>query len=327
MCAPLRLPGSSQGVILMTERAYHEPVLLEEVLRLLQPRPGTVFLDATLGGGGHSAVLLAAGATVIALDQDREAIIYARERLKEFGDRFSAVQANFAGAARVLEERGIETLDGVLLDIGVSSHQLNEPARGFSFMQDGPLDMRMDSDGPVTAADLVNNAGETELARLFRELGEEPAARKIGRHLVERRAQRPFSTTLELAGAIEEVSPRRGRIHPATRIFQALRMAVNRELEVLEQALETLAPRLAPGGRMGVITFHSLEDRLVKQFFKRRSTEWLDRPEWPEPRRNSDFLLHLITRRPETAAPAELQRNPRSRSAKLRVAERIPYGR
>ncbi len=309
----------------MSAEDYHEPVLREEVLRLLQPGRGKLFLDGTLGGGGHSEALLQAGANVVGLDQDRDAIAAAEERLAGFGERFVPVRANFARAAGVLDEMGIAQVDGILLDIGVSSYQLEEPARGFSFLHDGPLDMRMDRDGPfLTAADWVNTKDEAELAALFRELGEEPSARKIAARIVRKRAERSFTTTLELAAAVEEVCPRRGRLHPATRVFQALRIAVNRELEALGEALSALTPRLAPGGRWAVITFHSLEDRIVKQFFKQQSTEWLNRPEWPEPRRNPDFHLHLITRRPVTASPAEEQRNPRSRSAKLRVAERIP---
>lgn len=313
----------SEESLAMTGDAYHEPVLCGEVLSLLQPGHGKLFLDGTLGGGGHSEALLEAGANVIGLDQDRNALNSASQSLARFGERFVPVRSNFAYAHNVLDEMGIPQVDGILLDIGVSSHQLDEPSRGFSFMQDGPLDMRMDPDGPTTAADLVNTLGETALLKMFRELGEEPSARKIVSHLLRKRAAHPFATTLALADAIEEVSPRRGRLHPATKVFQALRIAVNRELEVLDEALVALTPRLSPGGRWGVITFHSLEDRIVKQFFKEQSTEWLDRPEWPEPRRNPDFHLHLITRRPVVASPAEQQRNPRSRSAKLRIAERI----
>ncbi len=306
----------------MSGETYHEPVLLEAVLRLLRPGHGKLMLDGTLGGGGHSEALLKAGANVIGLDQDPEAIAASATRLARYGERFVPVRTNFAEAGLALDEMGLRPLDGILLDIGVSSHQLDEPARGFSFRHDGPLDMRMNPDGPTTAADLVNTLDETALITLFRELGEEPSARRISRAIVEKRTERPFATTLELAGAIESVSPRRGRIHPATKVFQALRIAVNRELELLEEALTSLTPRLASGGRFAVITFHSLEDRVVKRFFKQHSTAWIDRPEWAEPRSNPDFHFHLVTRRPVTSTPAEQLHNPRSRSAKLRVAEK-----
>jgi 16S rRNA (cytosine1402-N4)-methyltransferase len=183
--------------------------------------------------------------------------------------------------------------------------------------------MRMDSDGPVTAGDLVNTMSADQLERIFRELGEEPAARKIASRLVRDRLVRSFTTTRELAEAVESVVPRRGHAHPATRVFQALRMAVNRELESLELGLEQFAARLATGGVFAVITFHSLEDRIVKTFFKHRCAEWLDRPEWPEPRRNPDHLFRALTRKPATAGEAELRSNPRSRSAKLRAVQRL----
>ncbi|MGB8169905.1 MAG: 16S rRNA (cytosine(1402)-N(4))-methyltransferase RsmH, partial [Chthoniobacteraceae bacterium] len=218
-------------------------------------------------------------------------------------------------------------VDGVLLDLGVSSRQLDAPERGFSFMKDGPLDMRMDPAGPITAADLVNTMSGEQLERIFRTLGEEPAARKVAAKLVRERMVQPFTTTLQLAQAIEAVIPRHGRAHPATRIFQGLRIAVNRELEVLEEALATLSTRLAPGGRFAVLTFHSLEDRIVKTFFKEHSTPTIDRPEWPEARPNPLCIFKRITNKPTIASEAEQRANPRSRSAKLRVVERIPYVR
>ena len=303
--------------------AYHHPVLLTEVVRLLAPRPGAIFVDGTLGGGGHTAALLAAGAEVIGLDHDAEAIAEATARFAGQGKQFRAVRSNFKRVGEVLDELGIAQIDGALIDLGVSSHQLDEPLRGFSFMNDGPLDMRMDDRLPRTAADLVNTLGGEELERIFRAFGEEPASRRIAARLTRDRLTRPFSTTLQLAAAVESVVPRRGRTHPATRIFQALRIAVNGETEALETGLEQFTARLSPGGRFGVITFHSLEDRVVKHFMKARATEWLDRPEWPEPRRNPDYIFKPVTRKAVVASAAEVQANPRARSAKLRVVEKI----
>ena len=304
--------------------AYHQPVLLAEVVENLAPRPGLIFVDGTLGGGGHTAAFLAAGARVIGLDHDAEAIAEARARFAGRAENFRAVRSNFARVGEVLDELGIAQIDGALLDLGVSSHQLDEPTRGFSFMTEGPLDMRMDDRLPRSAADLVNTLGGEELERIFRSYGEEPAARRIAARLVRDRLARPFTSTLQLAAAVESVTPRRGRAHPATRVFQALRIAVNGESEALETGLAQFTARLAAGGRLGVITFHSLEDRVVKHFFKARTTEWLDRPEWPEPRRNPDFLFQPITRKAVVAGAAELQGNPRARSAKLRVVEKLP---
>jgi 16S rRNA (cytosine1402-N4)-methyltransferase len=294
------------------------------VLDLLAPRAGETFVDGTLGGGGHTEALLDAGARVIGLDQDPEALDFAKEnRLHRFGDRFLPVRANFARLDALLDELGVQEVDGVLLDLGVSSWQLDTPERGFSFQREGALDMRMDPEGPVTAADMVNTATAGELVRIFREYGEEPNARRIAAHIVGSRAARPFQTTMQLALAVEEVVPRRGRIHPATRVFQALRIAVNQELEVLSTVLGQAATRLRPGGRMAVITFHSLEDRMVKDFFKLRSTAELDRPEWPVPRPNPDFIFRALTRKPVIASAEEQRSNPRSRSAKLRGVEKI----
>jgi 16S rRNA (cytosine1402-N4)-methyltransferase len=303
---------------------FHTPVLLKEVLEALTPQVGEIFVDGTLGGGGHAQALLEAGARVIGLDQDPEALDFAKEkRLHRFGESFQPVRANFARLAAVLDELGVPEVDGVLLDLGVSSWQLETAQRGFSFQREGALDMRMDPDGGVTAADLVNGAPAEELARIFREYGEEPNARRIALRIVRGRVARPFETTMQLALAVEEVVPRRGRIHPATRVFQALRMAVNREMEALESVLGQAAARLRAGGRMAVITFHSLEDRMVKEFFRLHSTPELDRPEWPAPRANPDYIFHALTRKPFVASAEEQQRNPRSRSAKLRAVKKI----
>ena len=303
-------------------RSFHEPVLLEETIESLKPGPGKLFFDATVGGGGHTGRLLAAGADVVASDQDPDAISEVLRRLAEFGSRLHLVRANFLEAPQHFAALGVSAFDGALMDLGVSSHQLDTANRGFSFQEEGPLDMRMGPNITLSAAELVNFAPEEELIDIFRRFGEEPAARRIAGHLVRKRAERLFQTTTDLAKAVEEIVPRRGPRHPATRIFQGLRIAVNNELRVLEQALPTLAGWIKPGGRLAVITFHSLEDRIVKHYFRKVSQEWIDRPEWPEPRPNPDFNFKLITTRPIEPSPEEKLRNPRSRSAKLRVIER-----
>lgn len=309
---------------------YHRPVLVEETTRMLAPGPGRVFVDGTLGGGGHTAALLAAGAEVIGLDRDAEALAHVRQRLEtEVADgRLRLRQADFRDFPRVLDGLGVAQVDGLLLDLGVSSRQLDAAGRGFSFQADGPLDMRMDQTagdaaGGRTAADLVNTLPAGELAHLFRTLGEEPAAGPAATAIVRARAAGPLLTTLALAGVIERALPRRGPRHPATRVFQALRMAVNDELGALAAALEAVPGRLRPGGRLAVIAFHSLEDRSVKNFLRETSQPTLDRPEWPAPRPNSRHFFRLPQRRPVEASAEELAVNPRARSAKLRVAERV----
>jgi 16S rRNA (cytosine1402-N4)-methyltransferase len=320
---PAVAPSKKRSAVKAQRPEFHEAVLLEETVSVLEPAPGRIIVDGTLGAGGHSEALLKHDARVIGIDQDPAALAFAGRRLAGFGDRFKAVRGTFANAAQLLEELGIAHVDGALLDLGVSSHQLDTPERGFSFQADGPLDMRLDPNGPITAADLVNTMSGEQLERIFREYGEEPAARKVAVKLARERMVKPFETTLELAEAVESVIPRRSGTHPATRVFQALRIAVNRELEALEQGLEQLTERLARGGVFAVITFHSLEDRIVKTFFKHRCTEWLDRPEWPEPRRNPDYKFQAITRKPVVAGAAEQRRNPRSRSAKLRAVKKL----
>jgi 16S rRNA (cytosine1402-N4)-methyltransferase len=303
--------------------SYHEPVLLAKSIELLAIAPGSCIVDGTLGSGGHSSGFLKAGAEVIALDQDPDAIGYAREKLGNFADSFHAVQANFRDLDLVLNRLGVEKIDAGFLDLGVSSWQLDSAERGFSFMRNGPLDMRMNPETGVTAADIVNNASGEQLERIFRNFGEELSARRLAARIVRDRLRMPFAETFDLVRSIETVIPRRGRIHPATKAFQALRIAVNRELEALPEALVQFAARLKAGGRMGVITFHSLEDRIVKQFFSIRSQPWIDRPEWPAPRRNPECIFRKITSKPVVADEAEQLKNPRSRSAKLRVVEKL----
>ncbi|MFL6542984.1 MAG: 16S rRNA (cytosine(1402)-N(4))-methyltransferase RsmH [Chthoniobacterales bacterium] len=307
----------------MEDFVYHRPVLANEVVEFLAPKPGSLIVDATLGGGGHTEAILKTGADVLALDQDPDAIGHGADRLSEFGGRVTLRQANFREAARLLDELGIRQIGGALLDLGVSSRQLENAERGFSVMRNGPLDMRMDPRGELTAAQIVNNYSDEELTRIFREYGEEPAARRIASHLVKWRKSTPFSETMQLAKAVEKVVWRHGRRHPATQVFQALRMEVNDELGALEEGLRGLTSRLESGARIAVITFHSLEDRIVKNFFRDLSREWNDQPNWPEPQRNPQFALRLITPKPVDPSEAELRLNPRSRSAKLRVAEKI----
>ena len=302
---------------------YHESVLLAETVERLAPAVGRVILDGTLGGGGHAAALLGEGATVIGLDQDADALEFAVGHLAPYGDRFVPVRSSFAEAGEVLDGLKIAHLDGALLDLGVSSRHLDAADRGFSFMRNGPLDMRMDTRGLTTAADLVNMLSGEELERIFREFGEERAARRIVERILRERMTKQITTTLELAELVESVVPRHGRAHPATRVFQALRIAVNRELEVLAEGLAHISARLAPGGRFAVLTFHSLEDRIVKDFFKSHSVPTLDRPEWPAARPNPDCIFRKITGKPVVASAAEQRANPRSRSAKLRVVEKL----
>jgi 16S rRNA (cytosine1402-N4)-methyltransferase len=303
---------------------YHVPVMLDEVAALLRPAPGMLFLDGTVGGGGHSERLLECGAEVIGLDQDIEAIEEARGRLARFGSRLRLVEANFRETEGVLDDLGERRgLAGALLDIGVSSHQLDTAERGFALMKDGPLDMRMSRASDMSAADLVNTSPIADLAKIFREYGDEPRAMQIAARIGALRVQHPFATTFDLAAAVSSVAPRTSGRHPATRVFQALRIAVNDELGALKEALETIPANLAPGGRLAVITFHSLEDRIVKHFFRDRSQEWLDRPEWPEPRRNPNRIFRLLTPHPMDAGAEEIANNPRARSAKLRVVEKL----
>jgi 16S rRNA (cytosine1402-N4)-methyltransferase len=305
----------------MTQAFRHEPVLAAEVIDFLRPAPGRTILDGTLGGGGHSGLLLKGGARVLAFDRDPEALAFARGELAVHGERFLALEGNFAGAAEQLSSLGVGRLDGILLDLGVSSHQLDTPGRGFSFQREGMLDMRMGASG-MTAADIVNTSSAEELARIFREYGDEPRAIQQAARIVRARDKKPFTTTTELAGLIAAAS-RPGPRHAATRIFQALRIMVNDEIGSLERALPSLSALLAPQGRMAVITFHSLEDRIVKHFFRRHSVAEIDDPTWPAARPNPERLFQLLTARSVTASPAELASNPRARSARLRVVERI----
>jgi 16S rRNA (cytosine1402-N4)-methyltransferase len=307
----------------MEDFTYHRPVLAAEVVELLAPHPGSLVVDGTVGGGGHTEAILKTGADVLALDQDPDAIAEAQEQLAPYGSRVTLHQTNFRNADKILDQLGVQKIGGALLDLGVSSRQLENAGRGFSMMRNGPLDMRMDPRSTITAAHVVNNYSEEDLTRIFRDLGEEPAARRIASLIVKMRKDSPFTETLQLARAIEKVVGRHGRRHPATQAFQALRMEVNDELGALEQGVRVLTARLEAGARIAVIAFHSLEDRIVKSFIRDHSREWLDRPEWPEPKRNPEHDLRPLTSKPIEPGENERRSNPRSRSAKLRVAEKI----
>jgi len=291
----------------------HIPVMPSEVLRYLRPERGGLFVDCTVGLGGHARLLLEAGATrLIGLDRDLAALERAREALAPWGDRVELVHADYRSLADVLDDRRAGPVDGALADLGVSSLQFDSPGRGFSFQRDEPLDMRMDQSGGDTAADLIATAGERELADAIYAYGEERFSRRIARALVDARGDAPVETTGRLAEIVRRAVPRGGprRIDPATRTFQALRIWVNRELEGLDRFVETAAMRLANGARLAIIAFHSLEDRIVKHTLRA-----LDQ--------GREAGIRVLTKKPVVPGDEEIARNPRARSAKLRVAERV----
>jgi 16S rRNA (cytosine1402-N4)-methyltransferase len=305
---------------------FHKPVLLAEVLEALKPRPGGRYADGTLGGAGHATALLAASSPtgwVYGCDRDGAAVTAAQVRLAEFAGRFEIRRGNFSELADWVPPG---SCDGVLLDLGVSSPQLDTAGRGFSFLHEGPLDMRMDQRQGLTAADLVNTASAEELARIFWELADERDSRRLARAMVHDREQNPFKTTRQLAELIERISPRRGRkAHPATKVFQALRLAVNDELGSLKRGLDGALKLLRSGGRLAVITFHSIEDRVVKEFGRTRARDYTypggtDVPELRVPRTPE---VSIVTRKAVQPGAVEVEQNPRSRSAQLRVMEKI----
>ena len=303
---------------------YHIPVLAEESIELLDIRPEGSYADLTFGGGGHSSLILSklgSRGRLYAFDQDADAKANA-ERIHD--DRFTFIESNFRFMRGQLRMRGVETLDGVFADLGVSSHHFDTPERGFSFRYNAPLDMRMSQQGE-TAADLVNTESREELARILRDYGEEPYAWQIAGKIVEARETAPILTTLQLADIVASAMPpaeRRKNKNPSRRTFQALRIAVNHELDALEEGLDTIFDHLAPGGRLCVITFHSLEDRLVKNKFRRWSTACTCPPEFPVCVCGGKAKAKLITRKPIEADTQELEENRRSRSAHLRVLEK-----
>ncbi|HEX8136212.1 MAG TPA: 16S rRNA (cytosine(1402)-N(4))-methyltransferase RsmH [Pyrinomonadaceae bacterium] len=310
--------------------APHRPVLLRETMELLEPVRGGLFVDGTLGLGGHSEAILEASAEarVLGIDRDPEALRFARERLAPYGERFRAAHANFRDIAQVMQEAHEESASGILVDLGVSSLQFDAPERGFSFRHDAPLDMRMDAEGDEeTAAELLARLPEEEIARLIFEYGEERRSRRIARWIVERRERgEPIRTTRELAELVARaVGPQRRteHIHPATRTFQALRIAVNGELEGLGQFVETAVDLLEPGGSFAAISFHSLEDRIIKRTLRRLSGQCECPPRAPVCSCGARRAVEILTRRPVVPGEVELEENPRARSAKLRAARKL----
>ncbi len=293
--------------------AIHEPVMTREVLAFLQPEKGGVFVDCTLGMGGHARALVEAGATkVIGLDRDAAALAIAAGHLGPCGDRVELVHSDYRAFESVLDARGIDRIDGALADMGMSSYQLEAEGRGFSFQRDDALDMRMDASAGPTAADLLRDSAESDIADAIYQFGEERFSRRIARAIVQVRESSPVQTTGQLAAIVRRAVPRRGysRIDPATRTFQALRIWVNRELENVDKFLRAVARRLKTGARLVVITFHSLEDRIVKHTLRALAQA-------------EDARIRVLTKKPITPQPEELERNPRARSAKLRAAECI----
>ncbi|MCE1224920.1 MAG: 16S rRNA (cytosine(1402)-N(4))-methyltransferase RsmH [Geobacteraceae bacterium] len=311
------------------EEFHHLSVLAQEVIEQLAPRPGGIYLDGTLGGGGHSELILekiGPDGLLIGIDRDQSALAAASERLRRFGSSFKPLQGSFGDLAELLKREGINALDGLLLDLGVSSHQLDTDERGFSFRLDGPLDMRMDRTCGDSAADLLQECSEQKLEQIIKEFGEERWARKIAQRIVQVRQETPISTTLQLADLVAGTIPRRfheDRIHPATRTFQGLRIAVNQELEQVQQGVTAGIAALKPGGRIAVISFHSLEDRIVKHLFREAATGCTCPPRMPYCVCNKKPHLRILTGRPIIAGAEETDRNPRARSAKLRVAEKL----
>lgn len=307
---------------------HHISVLLHETVESLAIRPDGIYVDGTLGGGGHGfavASRLQQGGMLIGIDQDEDAVRAAGERLKSFGSRVRIVRDNYVNLPSVLDSFGIDRVDGIYLDLGVSSYQLDTAERGFSYMEDAPLDMRMDRRKERTAADLVNGCSEQELARIIRDYGEDRCARSIARHIVEARKKQRIETTGELTAIIRRSIPKQLQVgggHPAMRTFQALRIELNGELEVLEQSIDRMIDRLKPGGRLSIITFHSLEDRIVKNGFRKNENPCICPPDFPVCVCGRKSKGRVITGKPILPSEREREENTRSRSAKLRVFER-----
>lgn len=305
----------------------HTPVLLDEVLAALQPELGKTYVDATLGAGGHACAILkyTEGAQLLGIDQDPTALQLATKKLAGLSG-FQSVQGNFSDIASLLPDAFRPITGGILADIGVSSMQLDQGERGFSFRQEAPLDMRMAPDGELTAADVVNTYPEAELVRIFSEYGEEHMSKTVAREIVARRRTQPFRTTTDLAELMMDLYKSKGKrepIHPATRVFQALRIEVNDELGSLQRFLDSLPALLAPSAHIVIISFHSLEDRIVKDFFKQESKNCICPPRLPICQCGHQASLKILTKNPVQAGPEEIKKNPRSRSAKLRAAIRI----
>ncbi|MER3446423.1 MAG: 16S rRNA (cytosine(1402)-N(4))-methyltransferase [Candidatus Dadabacteria bacterium] len=309
----------------------HKPVMVNEVINLLCPRPDGIYVDATLGFGGHTEAILECSprAKVIGFDIDHETLSFAKDRLSRFGSRVAFVDENFSQIDRVLKELGIDGIDGVVADLGMSSFQIERSGRGFSFLRDEPLDMRMDPRLRFTARSLVNEMDEDEISKILRVYGEERWAKRISKEIVKSRREKPIETTLQLAGIVSDAIPKKFHplgIHPATRTFQALRIYVNDELKSLEIFLKKAIPILSVGGRIVVISFHSLEDRLVKNAFREFALPCICPPEMPRCGCGKRSILKILTRSSLRPNLEEVHQNPRARSAKLRGGERIQHG-
>jgi len=308
---------------------HHVSVLLEECIQGLNIKPDGSYLDGTLGGAGHSEAIchhLGEKGVLIGIDQDRHAIGAAQKRLEKFENRIILYQDNFANVKNVLEKVEVLKVNGIVLDLGVSSYQLDEAERGFSYMQDGPLDMRMDPEGLRSAQNVINEYSEEDLARIIKEYGEERWAKRIARFIVEERKKKPFTTTMELVEVIKKAVPkgaRRDGPHPAKRTFQAIRIEVNQELAILEQSIKDMVDVLDTGGRLCIITFHSLEDRIVKQTFRHLENPCVCPPDFPICICGKQPVAKIITRKPILPTNEEIGKNPRARSAKLRILEKI----
>jgi len=307
---------------------HHIPIMLEPVIEGLNIKPNGIYVDGTLGGAGHSCEIAKRLTTgrLIGIDRDRDAIAAAGERLAPMADRVTLVKDNYGNLPAILRSLNIEKVDGILLDLGVSSHQLDDAERGFSYMNDAPLDMRMDQDEVRTAADIVNGYSEMELYRIIRDYGEDNFAKNIAKHIAAARAEKPIETTSELAEIISGAIPMKIRKtggHPAKRTFQAIRIELNRELTVLESVVDEMIDSLAPEGRMAVITFHSLEDRIIKSRFKTAEDPCICPKEFPVCVCGRQPKGRVITRKPILPTEAETEENPRAKSAKLRVFEHI----
>lgn len=307
---------------------HHISVLLNECIEGLKIKEDGIYVDGTLGGAGHSLEIVKRLTTgkLIGIDQDQNALDKASQVLDEYKDRVITVHSNYENIENILKDLNIERVDGILLDLGVSSHQFDEESRGFSHNKDAPLDMRMDTTNPVTAWDIVNNYSAKELENIIFKYGEDRWAKRIAEFIVTERATSPIDTTLQLVSVIKKAIPKAARAeghHPAKKTFQAIRIEVNRELEVLEKSIEKMVNVLNPGGRLVIITFHSLEDRIVKETYKELFKDCICPSHFPECRCDKKREINIITRKPITASDEELEENPRSRSAKLRIAEKL----
>ena len=306
----------------------HKSVLLDECIESLNIKPDGIYVDGTLGGAGHSLEIVKRleGGKLVAFDQDMDAIENAKIKLADYMDRVILIHSNFENLGEKLEENGITGIDGLLLDLGVSSYQLDTPERGFSYMHDAPLDMRMDKSLKESAWDIINRYSEEEISDIIRNYGEENWHARIAAFIVEKRKEKPIETTFELVDIIKAAVPRKARdenLHPAKRTFQAIRIAVNRELDVIEKVIIDAAEKMNRGGIIAIITFHSLEDRIVKNVFRDMSVGCICPPEFPVCTCNTVAKLKLLTKKPIISSKEELEENPRARSAKLRCAVRL----